>query len=257
MRVCALCFFAIVLLGLQARTTTEDVSPSLGRVPVVVELFTSEGCSSCPPADRLLQSFDQRQPFSKADLIVMSEHVDYWNQMGWKDPYSAKLFSARQERYMDQFGGDTIYTPQLVIDGRFETSGNNPQQANAYIEKSAQKAKVEVTLSNVAITGKTLRFHVSSANLPTGIVRANVMIAVAQDHASSDVQRGENAGHSLTHVAVVRTLSSVGLLAAGTPFAKDVILTLPGKASPSIRLVAFLQDTKSQAILGAALKKLP
>ncbi len=260
MKISLLCFFAIALLGWQAKPATNEVSPALGRTPVVLELFTSEGCSSCPPADRFLQLLDQQQPFPNVELIVLSEHVDYWNQLGWKDPYSAKLFSARQERYMDQFGRDSVYTPQLVIDGKFETSGNSPDQVKTYIGKSGQSRKVEVTLSKIAMSGKNLRFHVSSAVLPTGIARANVVIAVAQDHASSDVQRGENAGRSLNHVAVVRTLSSVGILSAGTPFAKDVTLTLSDQASQSsqsIRLIAFLQDSKSQAILGAALKKLP
>ena len=113
---------------------------------MLLELFTSEGCSSCPPADQLLEKIDRDQPVPGADLIVLSEHVDYWNRIGWTDPYSSSDFSRRQQAYAAQFGTDDIYTPQLVVDGEKAVVGGNWPMAARAIQQSLREPKIPVTI---------------------------------------------------------------------------------------------------------------
>src|SRR5262245_54450759 len=122
MRLRALFAVGIVLIVCNACFSQENTSSTADRVPVLVELFTSEGCSSCPPADRFIQALD-KQPIPGIEIIVLSEHVDYWNRQGWNDPYSSPEFTERQGTYAQQFKLADPYTPQLVIDGAKQMSG--------------------------------------------------------------------------------------------------------------------------------------
>ena len=254
-----------ILSGVLAGLMTANAAPlkksmenTGARTPVLLELFTSEGCSSCPPADRLLETLDAKQPFPNADLIVLSEHVDYWNGSGWTDPNSSKQFSQRQRHYAEHFGLDGVYTPQLIVDGESESVGSNAVEAKSNVAKAVQSQKVKITLSNIVRSGSELRFHASAADLPTQDGPAKLFIALAENKVRSNVQNGENGGRVLTHVAVVKALVPAGSIPGGTAFSKDFMVRIPSGsgASDGFRLVAFLQADKSQKIIGATQAKL-
>ncbi len=222
--------------------------------PVLVELFTSEGCSSCPPADAFLQHLDG-QPYSGVQLIVLSEHVDYWNHIGWTDPYSSAAYSERQSAYGNRFHLDSVYTPQMVVDGTDEFVGNSSGEARKFISREASMEKIPVRLSNVMVQDGMLRAHVDAG--ASGKGTAGVFLVVALDRAESAVARGENAGRRLNHVAVVRSLLKVGSVDAGKSFAQDVSLKLPpGTDGQALRVVAFVQEAGPGRVLGAALETL-
>ena len=233
-----------------------SVSEVTDRTPVLVELFTSEGCSSCPPADRFLEKLD-RQPVVGAELIVVSEHVDYWNHIGWKDPFSAHLYSERQSVYGNRFGLDSVYTPQMVVDGSSQFVGSNPALADKALADALGVPKISVRLSLISadpLSGAHVHLDVGALESSFGAREAEVQIAVALSRAESQVSSGENAGHRLTHVSVVRSLTKVGILKRGQSLSQDVHVNL-GSASEShnLRLIAFLQEPQQGRVLGAAL----
>src|SRR6266852_1957427 len=145
-----------------ASTPAGSSSDGAPRTPVLVELFTSEGCSSCPPADALLERLDRSQPVRGADRIVLSEHVDYWNDIGWKDPYSSHEYSERQSAYAEQFGLRSIYTPQMVVDGHFEFVGSDERRARQAIESATKVVKAPVSLSSSRSDEKTAILHIET-----------------------------------------------------------------------------------------------
>src|SRR5262249_49795076 len=129
-------------------------SSAQNRAPVVVELFTSEGCSTCPTADDLLARLEDRQFIEGAEVIAIEEHVDYWNHDGWIDPFSFSEWTVREQDYAAVFKIDGVYTPQMVIDGREQFIGNRANEVAASIERSAKRQKVRIAISEIATAGK-------------------------------------------------------------------------------------------------------
>jgi hypothetical protein len=249
---------ALMLLAAVVLTAASESSsiPDM-RTPVLVELFTSEGCSSCPPADAFLQKLD-RQPVAGGEMIVLSEHVDYWNHIGWKDPYSARFYSDRQGAYAKRLGLDSVYTPQIVVDGTSEFVGSDAALAEKAFAKELGKPKLTVRLSSVSIGSTNLLLaHLETGALQPsfGIREAEVYVAVALNRAESQVAHGENAGRTLTHVAVVRSMVKVGTFGQGQIFAQDVQLKVdPGTDARNLRLVAFVQEPGQGRVIGAVVK---
>jgi hypothetical protein len=219
---------------------------------VLVELFTSEGCSTCPPADLLLQKLDRSQPVAGAELVVLSEHVDYWNSDGWKDPFSSHLFSERQDDYVRHFRIEGPYTPQMVVDGKAEFVGSDEQAALRAIGDAARAKKIPVELSEVRVSGGSVAAHVQAGPLAG---QASVLLVLADDSDHSSVARGENAGRNLSHVAVVRSLTEVGNASASEAFSKYVKVSLGSANRENLRVVAFVADAAGK-ILGVGCERL-
>src|ERR1700719_380310 len=155
-----LSFFTALLTLSAGPLVCRAADDKAARVPVLLELFTSEGCSSCPPADRLLEILDEKQPVAGADLIVLSEHVDYWDRLGWKDPFSSSQYTSRQQDYTNKYNFDGVYTPQLVMDGRFGCVGSDGREASSAIRKAIRERKIPIEISNVARDGDQITAHV-------------------------------------------------------------------------------------------------
>ncbi|MGA8024501.1 MAG: DUF1223 domain-containing protein [Candidatus Acidiferrales bacterium] len=226
------------------------------RTPVIVELFTSEGCSSCPPADLLLQKLEAEQPLAGADVIGLEEHVDYWNHDGWIDPYSSPEWTQRQLDYGARLTSEP-YTPQMVVDGESQFVGSDARDAALAIRKAASSLKTDVVLTSSAPDAKgTQSFAVTIKKLDgetPGDV-AEVWLAVTEDGLRSSVNRGENAGHVLTHVATLRSLRKIGMAEEkqATAFAGDTRVKFDSHWDrENLAVVVFVQEKHSRKIIGA------
>ena len=192
------------------------VSPSGGSTqaptPVLIELFTSEGCSSCPPADTLLAKLVTEQPIAGVEVVGLSLHVDYWNRLGWVDPFSKAEFTDRQNDYATIWGVSRIYTPQAVVDGAKEFVGSDWAAAREHIRAAAAIPKVPVTIELDAQSPGSDRVLARIVVSPSTAraSKVHVLLAVAEDGLVSDVRRGENADRKLSHMAVVRSVESSG-----------------------------------------------
>lgn len=232
---------------LPALPAADSVPPA--RTPVLLELFTSEGCSSCPPADALLAKLDELQPVTGVTVIALEEHVDYWDHLGWRDPFSSADFTARQQRYAESLHVESPYTPQMVIDGRLEFVGNDSNRALHELANAARtpKTPVHVAVRDYSPDRVSLDVHADAAGSS-----GDVWLALAETGLSTDVARGENAGRNLKHSAVVRKLSAIGTVKAGEPFSAEPLVKLAKQWKPeNLRAVVFVQDASGK-VLGAA-----
>jgi hypothetical protein len=233
------------------------------RTPVLVELFTSEGCSSCPAADRLLVQLQDTQPIEGAEIIALSEHVDYWNDHGWTDAYSSATFTKRQSVYAVGFRQSNVYTPQMIVDGKIEFVGGDRPSAESAIRRAIQAPKARIRLralgddSSSSSRRDALQFEIEIeglSRLKDG-GQADLFLALTEDNLNSEIEGGENAGRSLGHSCVVRMLHPIEKI-KGAP--KRVVVISPAVRirddwqREHLRAVAFLQDRKSHRVLGVA-----
>ena len=247
-RACVL--LVAVGLAVAAQATRAAAPPT----PVIVELFTSEGCSDCPPADTLLEKLIATQPVAGVEIIGLGQHVDYWDRLGWKDRFSSAALTSRQQQYQSRFNTQSIYTPQMVVDGRAEFVGSDASAARKTLEKSiaAPHGAIALDVSQAA----TPQVTVSVSELPriTRGDRADIIVAVTESGLTTDVKRGENHGKVLRHASVVRYLAAVGQIAgdATSGSASATISLAADWQRDHLAVVAFVQESRGRAILAAA-----
>jgi hypothetical protein len=243
-------FFALTLTASTGRAD----KPSQ---PVVVELFTSEGCSSCPPADALLLQLETSQSIPGASIIAIEEHVDYWNHDGWTDPYSSAEWTQRQVDYVTHFKDKEPYTPQQIVDGQVEMTGGQEQKTAQAIQQAAAQPKTEITLTaaNSSPDGTQLNVRVGKLTGSTDRDSAEIWLAITESGLASSVNAGENAGRNLRHAPVLRSLHKIGVANAKNDSAFESSQKLRFKSSwnrQNLQLAVLIQEKKSLKILGAA-----
>ncbi len=219
----------------------------------VVELFTSEGCSSCPPADAVLTRIVERADQQKLPILALAFHVDYWDRLGWKDPLSSAQATQRQHEYATAFASDEVYTPQMFVNGNHGFVGSREKEADGQIE-NALKEPGKVTLSLKAQSNIkdqcTLNYHVTGAEKGQAI-----NVAVVEKRVVSEVLRGENAGRTLTHSNVVRSFMTRPL---GPDFDGNIEIAIPdGLNARNAILAIYIQDTATMKIMAVTTINVP
>jgi hypothetical protein len=245
-----------------AQTSATASNRAAERVPVVLELFTSEGCSSCPPADALLLKLSEQQPVAGAELIALEEHVDYWDHQGWNDPFSSAQWTQRQQEYAAGLTDHGVYTPELVVNGGSGFVGSRMAESYRAITGAIAQPHTEISVS--VLKGENRKHEgvrVEAGKLVGAQQKdtAEVWLAVTETGLHNAVSGGENAGKDLYHAPVVRWLHKAGKAApdAAPSFASESDLKLDSAWKRSnLRIVAFVQEKGSRHILGAAVTRL-
>jgi hypothetical protein len=249
---------SLLLVFMMSPGHSQSAAAPPTATPILIELFTSEGCSSCPPADAWLKQIDASQPIPGARAIVLSEHVDYWNHDGWKDPYSSSFFTDRQSAYVHALGGSSPYTPEMIVDGATELHLENQAQVAQAFQRAAQAQQLPVGISALRIDGDSpsvLSAHID-ADGAQARHNAEVYAVIALNHAESQVLRGENGGRRLTHAAVALDVVHVGRLEKGKSFSQSFQARLkPGLDPKNLRLVVFVQESGPGSVVGAAMRE--
>lgn len=208
----------------------------------VIELFTSEGCSSCPPADdavaKVLKEYNN-------NVYVLGYHVDYWDNLGWKDAFSSTAYTQRQKNYAKEFNLSSIYTPQIVVNGEEQFVGSDDAQLHNTINKDLKENASE----NLSVRANAKDNNTIDVSFKANASRNNLNVALIQSIASTNVQRGENSGATLHHVNIVRSLQTISL----KNNAGNISFNLPaGLSAKDCAVIAFIQNPKNMKIIAAA-----
>jgi hypothetical protein len=217
------------------------------RTPVIVELFSSEGCSSCPPADAWLSSLDRSQSVDGVTVLALEEHVDYWDRLGWRDPFGQGAFGERQRGYARVLPDRRVFTPEIVVDGHALVEGDDSDDAARELRASADDPRAKVT-----VTRHGDRVTVDASDIPSpGDDVSEIWLAVTESGLASDVATGENAGRRLVHAPIVRVLKKLGAAPSSTFHGETDAAVDPAWSPRAVRFVAFVQRARSRRIVGA------
>jgi hypothetical protein len=235
----------------------ETLKPAAGakQQVVLVELFTSEGCSSCPPADALLRQINGTRTTDGQLIVGISEHVTYWNSLGWSDPFSSAIFTERQNAYGQRFGLESVYTPQMVVNGSQQFVGSDKAGLAQALRRETQKSSVELHILSAKLDGNSIAVSFAAGGeIPAHGV--DIIAVIADDLDQSSVLRGENSGRTLAHVAVARSLTRFAKVQATTK--KTIQIPVPPlfHQSPAHHLVLFAQTSGNGRVLGSDSKPL-
>ena len=257
MRMSSFLFLSLSLLALAVRSAAAPAVPDSPGGPVILELFTSQGCSSCPPADRLLSKLGG-DPQLAGRVIPLAFHVDYWDSMGWRDPFDAPRWSERQQAYARAFHSNRIYTPQLVVDGRTECVGSEERDVLRRIKDALgapPAGRVTLAVEPPTADGR-LRVQVGAKLTHAAAPRdLDLWVAVWETGLVTPVGAGENASRTLRNDFVVRRLEKALTLpgAAGAERSGELTLGLDKRwKTTELGVAAFLQDPATLQIHGAA-----
>ena len=250
--VCAVSL-ALLAVPLKPYAATPDSSGSAAPSSVaIIELFTSEGCSSCPPADSLLRQINLKQTDAGQLIVGISEHVTYWNDLGWKDPYSSPTFTERQGVYASRLSSEGSYTPQMVLNGRDQFVGSDGFALERGLRDDTRKEHVALRIVSSTNSSDGVDVRFSMAGKPSKPL--DIIAVLADDTDRSNVLRGENSGRQLQHVSVARSLTRVATFRDDGE--QSVHVSLPvgfsGNGAAGHHLILFAQEPHQGAILGAA-----
>jgi len=244
--------FALLAVPLESHAASPDSSFNVKPTSVaVVELFTSEGCSSCPPADSLLQQVNLKQTIAGQLIVGISEHVTYWNNLGWKDPYSSPVFTDRQSVYASRLSPEGSYTPQMVLNGRDQFVGSDGPALERSLRDDARREHFVLRIVSSAPASEGIDVKFAFAGNPSKLL--DIIAVLADDTDRSNVLRGENSGRQLQHVSVARSMTRVATVRDGGE--QSVHVSFPEGLSTGSgsghHLILFAQEPHQGAILGA------
>ena len=234
-------FLSLLLLTFFGCTHVQSQSAKSEVSPIVIELFTSEGCSSCPPADDLVAKI--KKEYVNQPVYILAYHVDYWDRLGWKDTFSDAIYSKRQYNYAKWIKNSSVYTPQIIVNGTSQFVGSNAARLSSELGKTSDLQQNTISLkANKKEAGQVeINFKLKENN------KQNTLnLALVESEATVQVKRGENSNRTLHHVNIVRALKTVVASKSGSVF-----FTLPKDLTERYHVIAFLQNSKTGKIIAA------